>query len=53
MHNKDYVLASGSPRRIQMMKEHGLNPIICPADIEENLPRRNERNCHVSVTEKS
>ncbi len=38
MHNKDYVLASGSPRRIQMMKEHGLNPIICPADIEENLP---------------
>lgn len=38
MQNKDYVLASGSPRRIQMMREHGLNPVICPADIEEHLP---------------
>ncbi|PWL94971.1 MAG: septum formation protein Maf [Clostridiales bacterium] len=38
MQNKDYVLASGSPRRIQIMKEHGIDPVIFPADIEENLP---------------
>ena len=34
----NYVLASGSPRRIEMMKAKGLSPIVCPADIEENLP---------------
>lgn len=38
MTEKNYVLASGSPRRIEMMKSHGLNPKICPADITENLP---------------
>lgn len=38
MTKKNYVLASGSPRRIEMMKAHGLNPVICPADIAENLP---------------
>lgn len=36
--NRDYVLASGSPRRIEMMHSHGIFPIICPADIDENLP---------------
>lgn len=38
MEKKTYILASGSPRRIEMMKAHGLNPIICPADIVENSP---------------
>ena len=33
-----YVLASGSPRRIEMMHSHGYDPIICPADIDENIP---------------
>ncbi len=33
-----YVLASGSPRRIQIMQSHGYDPIICPADIDENIP---------------
>lgn len=32
------VLASSSPRRIEMMKKHGFNPQICPADIDETLP---------------
>lgn len=32
------VLASGSPRRINMMKEKGYNPQIMPADVDENLP---------------
>lgn len=38
MKNRNYVLASGSPRRIEMMRAHGLEPVIVPADIEENLP---------------
>ena len=33
-----YILASGSPRRIEMMHSHGYDPIICPADIDENIP---------------
>ena len=35
---KIIILASGSPRRIEIMKSHGYNPIIIPAQIEENLP---------------
>ena len=38
MKGKNFVLASASPRRIEMMRSHGLEPIVCPADIEENLP---------------
>ena len=38
MKNRKFVLASASPRRIEMMKSHGFDPVICPADIEENLP---------------
>ena len=38
MKEKKIVLASASPRRIEMMRSHGLEPIVCPADIEENLP---------------
>ena len=29
------VLASGSPRRIEMMRAHGIEPLVMPADIEE------------------
>lgn len=32
------VLASGSPRRINMMKNKGYNPEILPADVNEELP---------------
>lgn len=35
-----YILASGSPRRIEMMKAHGIEPLICPSSIEENIPVR-------------
>lgn len=35
---KKIILASGSPRRIEMMKRHGYNPKICPANIDETLP---------------
>ena len=45
--NKDrtIILASGSPRRIEMMRENGFEPIIMPADIEENIPQ------HCSMTD--
>mgnify|MGYP004465137241 FL=1 len=32
------LLASSSPRRIEMMKQHELDPIIQPSDVSENLP---------------
>lgn len=35
---RQYILASGSPRRIEMMAAHGIHPRICPASIEEHLP---------------
>ena len=35
---RPYILASGSPRRIEMMRANGYDPIIMPADIDENLP---------------
>ena len=38
MIEKNFVLASASPRRIDIMRSHGIDPLICPADIEENLP---------------
>ena len=34
----DFILASGSPRRIEIMKKHGLSPIVIPAEVEEKLP---------------
>lgn len=38
MKEKNFVLASASPRRIEMMRAHRLEPKVCPADITENLP---------------
>ena len=38
MENRKYVLASGSPRRIEMMHAHGIIPRVCPADIDEHMP---------------
>ncbi len=35
------ILASGSPRRLALLKELGLDPIVRPADIDET-PRPNE-----------
>ena len=36
--NKQIILASASPRRIDMMRRHGYNPEIRPSDIDETLP---------------
>jgi len=35
---KKLILASGSPRRIEIMKSHKFNPIVIPSDIEEHIP---------------
>ena len=35
---RQFILASGSPRRIEMMKSNGYDPLIMPSDIEENIP---------------
>lgn len=35
---KQIILASSSPRRIEMMKQHGYMPFIKPADVDEILP---------------
>jgi septum formation protein len=32
------VLASGSPRRIEMFRAHGFEPIVRPADVDESVP---------------
>jgi len=34
---KKIILASSSPRRIEMMKQHGYQPVIRPADVDETL----------------
>lgn len=38
MINTSLILASASPRRIEMFQKHGFDPIIMPSDIHENLP---------------
>ncbi|MGN1143368.1 MAG: Maf family protein [Anaerovoracaceae bacterium] len=35
---RSIILASGSPRRIEMMQAHGYEPLVIPAQIEENVP---------------
>jgi septum formation protein len=32
------ILASSSPRRIEMLKNNGINPVIIPPQVEEDLP---------------
>lgn len=38
MYKDNIILASSSPRRIEMMKANNINPIVIPADIKENAP---------------
>ena len=32
------ILASQSPRRIEMLRDNGMDPIVMPADVDETLP---------------
>lgn len=38
MKKQALILASASPRRIDMMKQKGYNPIVIPARVDESLP---------------
>lgn len=38
--SSNIILASSSPRRIEMLKENGIEPIIIPSSVDENLPWR-------------
>lgn len=38
MNKETIILASGSPRRIDMMREHGYDPMVMPSDVDETLP---------------
>lgn len=38
MINRQIILASGSPRRIEIMRRQGYEPLIMPSSVEENLP---------------
>lgn len=33
-----YILASGSPRRIEMMRSEGYDPLVMPSSVDEPLP---------------
>lgn len=35
---EDIILASGSPRRLEIMRTHGLNPTVRPSSIDETYP---------------
>ena len=37
-YNKPVILASGSPRRLEILRDKGIEPIVCPSDIEEVIP---------------
>lgn len=38
MKNTGIVLASGSPRRIEIMRRHGISPVVMRTEVEERLP---------------
>ncbi|MGN1382883.1 MAG: Maf family protein [Eubacterium sp.] len=38
MNFKQVILASGSPRRLEILREHNINPVIMPASVDESLP---------------
>ncbi|MFA5634498.1 MAG: Maf family protein [Anaerovoracaceae bacterium] len=38
MEKHKIILASSSPRRIEMLKKNGIEPIIIPPDVDEDLP---------------
>jgi len=38
MANRQIILASGSPRRIEMMRRGGFDPQVMPSNIDETLP---------------
>ncbi len=42
LNNTNFILASGSPRRIEILNNHGLYPKVLPSGADESLPGRFE-----------
>jgi septum formation protein len=38
MNFQQVILASGSPRRLEILRNHDINPVIMPASVDESLP---------------
>ena len=38
MNDSRIILASASPRRLEILKKHGVQPIVMPQDTDEHLP---------------
>ncbi|QAT43043.1 Maf family protein [Aminipila luticellarii] len=38
MNKNHIILASSSPRRIDIMHQHGIHPVIIPANVDESIP---------------
>lgn len=47
MNEKNLILASGSPRRIQMMEQKGYHPFVFPTKAEESFPFSMEKETAV------
>lgn len=37
--NRNIILASSSPRRIEMLEKHGIKPLVIAPEVEESLPQ--------------
>ncbi|KAG8683362.1 hypothetical protein FRC09_016130 [Ceratobasidium sp. 395] len=44
--NKRIVLASASPRRLEILKQFGLNPEVVPSKFAEDLPHDHFENVY-------
>jgi septum formation protein len=40
LRDKQLILASSSPRRLEIFRMAGLNPEVCPSDVDEPIDRR-------------
>ncbi|WP_392536521.1 Maf family protein [Legionella sp. 227] len=47
-HLLKFILASASPRRLQILQEHGLAAVVMPANIEEVLQKDEEAKIYVT-----
>lgn len=44
----DIILASGSPRRLDILRKNGINPIVMPTNADESLPPEANSACEVA-----
>lgn len=49
---KTIILASKSPRRLEILRKHGIEPIVIPSNAEESLPDKIEMEAAVEMLAK-